>query len=172
MRKKRKPWIKRLIYPYLAIAVCLVSILSACSGSLDTDKPKTGGERIDEIVDDTDVNIMQREMLFNHIGYDINSYEVCKSRDTDGNLSQWWYRNKENNSDGVYVAIGDIKANDGEGFAAFGDIIPEIDDSMDYLLEISCGILDEDGYFVMGKETSDYYFVQQGEDIAFVKLIN
>ena len=121
--------------------------------------------------EDSEENIKQRDALFAHLGYVSDDYEIVNSKCTNGKLYQWWYKNKLDNSLGVYVAIGDIQKNDGIGYPEFdeGDILIQGDEN--YELEISVGSLGEDGYMEENENMRSYYFVQGNGDIEFVNLI-
>lgn len=149
----------------LSSTACGITSKNRTEASVNTGNEDEG--MMTDSVMDTDENVTQREFLFSHVNMDMNDYELRKSAGTDDRLFQWWYGNKDDKYSGIYIAIGDLRKNGG-AFAEFGDAVPEIDPSMDYIMEISIGTVDEDGNFDINSDTANYYFVQQGEDIAFI----
>lgn len=132
-----------------------------------------GGIPMKDVVteaEDTETNLSQREYLFNYVGLDSSNYEITNSETHNGNISQWWYKDSTYNNSGVYIAIGNLMENEHEGFAEFGDSIPAISDTDEYLLEISVGNIGVDGYLNMSNGTRSYYFIQTGDNIEFVNL--
>lgn len=120
---------------------------------------------------DTEENMEQREKLFAHLGLSSENYKAVQSRCTDNALSQWWYKNKDDDALGVYIAIGDIQANGGNGFAEFdeGEIL--VDGDEQYELEITVGDSGEDGYMDENGNMRSYYFLQESGNLQFVNMV-
>lgn len=157
----------------LIIITAMVTSVCACGKGNSTSTSGQDNEEANTLtknpVKDDEENLMQREFLFSHLDLNMDDYEITDSMDTDdGILKQWWYCGVKNSNDGVYIAVGNLAQNGNEPIAAFGDSVAEIDPSMDYILEISTGTLDENGFMDMDMPIVSYYFVQQGEDIAFM----
>lgn len=130
----------------------------------------TTSDTIEDNVEDTDVNIEQREKLFEHIGQDIEQFNILKSQTINDNLYQWWYGTDNDETSCVYVAIGDVAKNNGGGFAEFENVIPVLSGDEEYLLEIAIGSLTDDGYLDMDKDVRSYYFIQEKDDLIFMEL--
>lgn len=150
---------------FISIFLLLCFLLCGCSG-ISKDVP---GETTE--AKDSPTNVSQREKLFEYIGLDMSFYDLRESRETEGKISQWWYQNRNDSSMGAYIAIGDIGANDGNGFPEFGDYIESLSGDEEYMLEITIGAVTEDGYMAMNEKTKSYYFVQEGENLVFINLV-
>lgn len=148
----------------LFVAIALVGIIFLASKTFQSDK-------VTNHIKDNGINIMQREALFNHIGYDMQWYEVVEEKDTGGRLQQWWYKGTMNPDSCIYIAVGNLQKNHGNSYAEFEEFIPTLTGDELYELEITVGTVDENGYIDTEKETRSYYFLQDEKDIAFVNLV-
>lgn len=152
---------------FIIVLTLLILILSftACGKN-----EAANSDTIEDKVEDTDVNIAQREKLFEHIGQDIEQFNILKSQTINDNLYQWWYGADNDETACVYVAIGDVAKNNGSGFAEFENVIPVLSGDEEYLLEIAIGSLTDDGYLDMDKDVRSYYFIQEKDDLIFMEL--
>lgn len=159
--KKEIKW--KHMYIMLFIVILVLLFVSFIYGIYESPPTKTANHQ------KADSN-QQREFLFNHIGLNIEDFEITDSIEDSNIVSQWWYKGIHNNDSGIYIAIGDIQANEGNGFAEFDIDAPAIRSTDDYLLEISIGDITEDGHLDVDNGVRTYYFIQTDNDIAFVSL--
>ena len=161
--RKRHLTIAAWAFAAVAFSAALLAV-SHWSGKGGQDAPSVTEAK------DTKENLNQREKLFAHIGASTEDYEETNSRCTGGTLCQWWYKNKVDGTQGLYVAVGDVKKNGG-GFAEFDESGIVIQGDEDYELEIASGAMAEDGFLDSGTPMRSYYFVQAKDSLEFVNLV-